>query len=133
MEKKIKVVAVDDDEAIVDMYKTGLLEFDVIVFDEPKKAKEYLENIKENEIPDIILMDIMMPHLDGITFIRDIKSNERLGKVPVVAVSGLSDAATLNDALLFGAVDYVIKPFDITDLADRIKRITSKYPVKDRE
>ncbi|MCX7641162.1 MAG: response regulator [Elusimicrobiales bacterium] len=128
--KKLKIVAVDDDDTILDMYKTGLIQFDVVTFDEPKKAKKYLEELKESEIPDIILMDIMMPHLDGITFIRDIRSSEKLGKIPIVAVSGLSDAATLNDALLFGAVDYVIKPFDITDLASRIIKITSKYPIK---
>lgn len=129
-ERKIKVVAIDDDDTILDMYKSGLIQFDVTTFDEPKKAKEYLNKLNESEIPDIILMDIMMPYLDGITFIRDIRSSDKLGKIPVVAVSGLSDAATLNDALLFGAVDYVIKPFDINDLASRIIKITSKYPIK---
>lgn len=130
MERRIKVVAVDDDETILDMYKNGLVDFDVITFDEPKKAKEYLNNLPQEKLPDIILMDIMMPYLDGITFIREIRSSEKLGKIPVVAVSGLSDAATLNDALLFGAVDYVIKPFDIDELASRIVKITSKYPLK---
>ena len=128
--KKIKVVAIDDDETILEMYRDGLTDFDVVTFDQAKQAKEYLNSVSEDEIPDIILMDIMMPYLDGITFIREIRSSEKLGKIPVVAVSGLSDAATLNDALLFGAVDYIVKPFDIEDLASRIIRITSKYPVK---
>ncbi len=129
-EKKIKVLAVDDDETILEMYKNGLFEFNVVVFDEPSKARDYLNAIKEDDFPDIILMDIMMPYIDGITFIREIRSDDKLGKIPVVAVSGLSDAATLNDALLFGAVDYVIKPFDVFELAGRIKRIVSKYPLK---
>lgn len=128
--KKIKVVAIDDDETILDMYKNGLLNFEVITFNEPRKAKQYLESLGSDDIPDVILMDIMMPHIDGITFIREIRSSDSLGKVPIVAVSGLSDAATLNDALLFGAVDYIIKPFDIVELESRIVRITSKYPVK---
>lgn len=128
-DKRIKVVAVDDDDAILDMYKNGLIDFDVVVFSEPRKAKEYLNSLLPDQIPDIILMDIMMPSIDGITFIRDIRSNEKLSKIPVVAVSGLSDAATLNDALLFGAVDYVIKPFDVIDLSNRIKKIVSRYPV----
>lgn len=128
--KKIKVVAVDDDETILDMYKNGLLNCEVSTFNDPKKAKQYLESLSKDDIPDVILMDIMMPHIDGITFIRDIRSSDKLGKIPVIAVSGLSDAATLNDALLFGAVDYIIKPFDITDLESRLFRITSKYPVK---
>ncbi|MCX7905523.1 MAG: response regulator [Elusimicrobiales bacterium] len=128
--KKIKVVAIDDDETILEMYKNGLISFDVVTFDDPKKAKKYLDDVKESELPNIILMDIMMPYIDGITFIREIRSSDKLGKIPVVAVSGLSDAATLNDALLFGAVDYVIKPFDIEELKSRIIRITSKYPIK---
>ncbi|MEF3280502.1 MAG: response regulator [Elusimicrobiota bacterium] len=125
MEDKIFVIAVDDDDVILDMYKGGLVNYDVMVFDEPKKAREYL--FAGNRKPDIILMDIMMPSVDGITLIREIHSSDKLCDIPIVAVSGLSDAATLNDAMLFGAVDYIIKPFDIVELSNRIRSIVKKY------
>lgn len=124
-DKKLFVVAVDDDDIICDMYKTGLVEFDVEVFDNPLIAKDFL--FKSERKPDVILMDIMMPELDGISLIREIHSNDELAHIPIIAVSGLNDAASLNDAMLFGAVDYVIKPFDIEDLSNRIKKIVEKY------
>lgn len=131
-ENKIFVIAVDDDDIILDMYKNGLVNFDVLCFNEPREAKEYLFN-KENRKPDVILMDIMMPFIDGITFIREVHSNDELSFIPIIAVSGLSDAATLNDAMLFGAVDYIIKPFDIMDISNRIKNIVAKYKSRNRE
>jgi DNA-binding response OmpR family regulator len=125
-EKKLFVVAIDDDDTILDMYKNGLVNYDVLTFDNPKKAKEYLFNSSSKK-PDIILVDIMMPLVDGITLIREVHSDSNLNYIPLIAVSGLSDAATLNDAMLFGAADYIIKPFDISELENRIKMIVEKY------
>lgn len=127
-EKKYFIVAVDDDDVILDMYKNGLIDFEIKTFDNPRKAKEYL--FSDERKPDLILMDIMMPSLDGISFIREIRSNDKVSRIPVIAVSGLSDAATLNDALLFGATDYVIKPFDIIELSDKIKSIIRKNSMR---
>jgi DNA-binding response OmpR family regulator len=131
MKEKYYIIAVDDDDAILDMYKNGLVDFDVLTFDNPKEAWEFLN--KTDRLPDLILMDIMMSYLDGITFIREIRMNSKLSLIPVIAVSGLGDAATLNDALLFGATDYIIKPFDIGDLSNRIKRIIEKNRIRREE
>jgi DNA-binding response OmpR family regulator len=124
MKEKYYIIAVDDDEAILDMYKNGLFDFEVLTFSNPKEARDFLN--KTDRLPDLILMDIMMSYLDGITFIREIRMNQRFSSIPIIAVSGLGDAATLDDALLFGATDYVIKPFDIMDLSARIKKIIEK-------
>ncbi|MCX7648590.1 MAG: response regulator [Elusimicrobiales bacterium] len=123
--KRYFIVAIDDDDTILDMYKSGLVDFEVTAFSNPIKAKEFL--FSNQKKPDLILMDIMMPNLDGISFIREIRSNDNLSSIPIITVSGLADAATLNDAMLFGATDYVIKPFDIIELSDKIKNIIRKY------
>lgn len=123
--KRYFIVAIDDDDTILDMYRSGLVDFEVSAFDNPLKAKEFL--LSNQKKPDLILMDIMMPNLDGISFIREIRSNDNLSAIPIITVSGLADAATLNDAMLFGATDYVIKPFDIIELSDKIKNIIRKY------
>ena len=113
-DQKIKIVAIDDDEAILDVYETGLSAkgYEIKTFLDPRKGKEYLLS-EDTDLPDVILMDIMMPGIDGISLMKDVHSNLRTTHIPIIAVSGLNDAATLNDALLFGAMDYLVKPFAI--------------------
>ena len=117
-EKKL-VLAVDDDASVCDLYETGLpaLGYEVICASSAGRAKEALKKRK----PDVILMDIMMSDQDGISLTRDIRSDPATSDVPVIIVSGLSDAATLNDALLFGAVDYLVKPLDIDVLKAKLE------------
>lgn len=121
---KIRIIAVDDDETILDIYEAGLTAggYSIKTFSSPKKAKEYFAAMKPGEAPHVILMDIMMPGIDGISLMHDIHSMDVSAHVPIIAVSGLNDAATLNDALLFGAMDYVVKPFNIEILEPKIQK-----------
>lgn len=123
-EPRIKVAAVDDDETILEIYETGLAAagFEVRSFSDPKKAREFFASAKPGEVPDVILMDIMMPGVDGISLMGDIRSKEVAAHIPIIAVSGLNDAATLNDALLFGAMDYMVKPFEMDSLIAKVKK-----------
>jgi len=123
-EPRIKITAVDDDETILEIYETGLAAagYEVRAFSDPKKAREFFAQAKPAEMPDVILMDIMMPGLDGISLMHDVHSLDAAAHVPIIAVSGLNDAATLNDALLFGAMDYMVKPFDLDLLLAKINK-----------
>jgi two-component system alkaline phosphatase synthesis response regulator PhoP len=123
-EKRITVIAVDDDETILEIYETGLAAsgMEVKTFADPKLARDFFAAVKPGEAPDVILMDIMMPGVDGISLMNDIRSHDAMAHVPILAVSGLNDAATLNDALLFGAMDYLVKPFDLDTLTAKIKK-----------
>jgi two-component system alkaline phosphatase synthesis response regulator PhoP len=123
-EPRIKVAAVDDDETILEIYETGLAAAgcEVRAFSEPKKAREFFAAAKPEELPDVILMDIMMPGVDGISLMGDIRAKDSAAHIPIIAVSGLNDAATLNDALLFGAMDYMVKPFELDALMAKIKK-----------
>lgn len=123
-EPRIRVTAVDDDETILEIYETGLASagFEVRTFSDPKKARDFFAAAKPGEVPDVILMDIMMPGVDGISLMGDIRGRDAAAHIPIIAVSGLNDAATLNDALLFGAMDYLVKPFDLDSLVAKIKK-----------
>jgi len=123
-EPRIKVVAVDDDETILEIYETGLAAAgcEVRSFSDPKKARDFFAAAKPGEVPDVILMDIMMPGVDGISLMGDIRRHDAAAHIPIIAVSGLNDAATLNDALLFGAMDYMVKPFDLDTLTAKIRK-----------
>lgn len=118
------MAAVDDDEAILEVYETGLAAAgcEVRAFVDPKKARDFFASAMPGEMPDVILMDIMMPGVDGISLMGDIRSHDAAAHIPIIAVSGLNDAATLNDALLFGAMDYMVKPFELDALMAKIKK-----------
>lgn len=120
MSKK-RILAIDDDASICEFYSQGLplLGFEVVCAVNAKKAKEELAK----RLPDLILMDIMMPDQDGISLTRELRNEKTTAGVPIIVVSGLADAGTLNDALLFGAVDYLVKPIDLDALKLKIERV----------
>lgn len=120
MPAKKRILAIDDDVSICDFYANGLpvMGYDVVCASTVSKAKEALASKR----PDIILMDIMMPDQDGISLTKEIRADEKTSDIPILVVSGLADAGTLNDALLFGAVDYLVKPIDLEALKAKIDR-----------
>jgi CheY-like chemotaxis protein len=121
-DKKL-ILAVDDDASVCELYENGLpaLGYDVVCASSGSRAKEVLAEKR----PDVILMDIMMAEQDGISLTREIHSDPNTSDIPILVVSGLSDAATLNDALLFGAIDYLVKPIDINVLKTKLERALS--------
>lgn len=117
VEKK-RILAVDDDASICDFYETSLkmMGFDVAIAASARAAKESILLHR----PDLILMDIMMPDQDGISLTRELRNDRATSDIPIVMVSGLADAGTLQDALLFGAVGYLVKPVDHETLKAKI-------------
>lgn len=117
MSKK-RILAVDDDASIREFYETTLrlLGYEAAVASGGKSAKESIAKQR----PDLILMDIMMPDQDGISLTRELRSADATSDIPIVMVSGLADAGTLQDALLFGAVGYLVKPVEADALKAKI-------------
>ena len=72
--------------------------------------------------PDLILMDLMMPILDGFEAIRRIKRNSATANIPIIAVTALSRPADRQRALEEGAIDYLSKPFDLEALVSLIRK-----------
>jgi len=76
-----------------------------------------LENIK----PDLILLDINMPEMDGFDTLKCLKANEKTANIPVVFLTAMTDDDTVMAALHYGVNDYITKPFQPADLLIRVE------------
>lgn len=73
------------------------------------------------EVPDLILLDIKMPDLDGYTVCQQLKANQKTCGIPVIFISGLEDTMDKVKAFEMGGVDYIVKPFATEEVIARIK------------
>ena len=114
-----KVLVVDDEWEIRDMLRRFLEEqgYEVILASNGEEAIELAE--KEN--PQVILLDILMPGIDGIETCKRLKAGQRTRFIPVIMATALWDK--YSEALEAGAEDFVTKPFNLTELSHRVKSI----------
>jgi phosphoserine phosphatase RsbU/P len=70
---------------------------------------------------DLILLDIVMPKMNGIETCARIRKEKRYAKLPIIMVTSLDDVESLSDAFIAGATDYITKPFTLTELVTRIQ------------
>lgn len=112
-----KILVVDDEREIRDLLKTSLSAegYEVIVGSDGEEAME----LAKREYPQLILLDIEMPGVDGIETCKRLKGEEKTRLIPVIMLTTLGDRDI--EAYLEGASDVVNKPFDIWELACRVK------------
>lgn len=116
---KTRVLLIDDDE-LLSAYVRRILERTGLAFDAAHSAREGFE-LATSIQPDVILVDKVMPDLDGIKLLRMMRCNEVLRTVPVIMLSGQADETARVAALGAGADDFVAKPFSAKDLVARIE------------
>jgi len=83
---------------------------------------EAFEEIKKKR-PDIIILDLMMPGMDGFEFCEKIKADSQYKDIPVIVVSALPSSSNRTRLLSMGAADYIQKPFDSSELVNRIEEV----------
>lgn len=81
---------------------------------------EALETVQRDGLPNLVLLDIMMPGMDGFAVANELR---RMGDIPIIFLTALSDTDTKVDGLLRYAEDYVTKPFVFPELAARVRRV----------
>lgn len=89
-------------------------------------AKDALELLK-NDLPQLILLDISMPDMDGIEFCKILKDDVYTREIPVIFISALDSQDDLSRAFEIGAVDYILKPFDTDDVKVRVSTHLKLY------
>ncbi len=113
-----KVLVVDDVPANIEILVEALGDIAEILF--ATRGEDAL-HIAAAASPDLILLDIMMPGMDGIELLRKIK--EAWPQIPVIMLSVVGKAGTIVEAMNLGASDYLNKPFDPIDLIERIAEL----------
>jgi DNA-binding response OmpR family regulator len=125
---KKNILVVDDDADITGLVKQGLeylypTEYHVICVNCGKKCFEVLE--KNDQIPDIILLDIKMPDMDGLEVFDYLKLNSKWKVIPVIFLSEETDRDTKRNSKSLGD-DFVEKPFEIENLKLRIEKVLER-------
>jgi diguanylate cyclase (GGDEF)-like protein len=120
-DKKVKVLIIDDEEDIVAILKKvlELKSYDVI------SAADGVEGIQKakTEEPDIILLDVMIPKIDGYEVCKRLRSDRFTGLVPIIMLTAKGESYDKILGLERGADDYLTKPFDLAELEARIKGV----------
>jgi type IV pilus assembly protein PilB len=121
--KKLRILAVDDDAEMRKLIQEALanLPFPMQVTEaaDGDQALEVVESIK----PDLIILDIMMPRVDGFEVCQKLRENVRTAFVPIMMLTASADETSRTTGFLLGTDDYVTKPFSVTDLNARVMRL----------
>ena len=116
---KKRVLVVDDDEAIVDMF-TDLLERDGR-FEVRTASTGYDAGILTEKFrPDILLLDFKLPDINGNAVCRTIRANPNFEHIKIIVISGVADPDEVEDLRAAGADDFIRKPFDINAVISRV-------------
>jgi len=109
MNNKKTILIVDDSRFNIKMLSDILKDklYNIVIAESGEQALEIVEINK----PDLILLDIMMPEIDGFKVCRRLKQNEKTASIPIIFISGLDKSSDIVKGFKMGAVDYIVKPF----------------------
>ncbi len=118
---KMKILVVEDNSDMVDMLQMTLEHwgYDSIV---AKNGREAVD-MAASQLPDLVLLDIMMPNMDGLEAARLIRQNPKTHSIPILAVTAKVFPKDREECLQSGCNDYISKPFTLEELASRIEKL----------
>jgi DNA-binding response OmpR family regulator len=126
MERQPKLLVVDDDPDILDAITT-ILGTQPYAIDTARDGVECVDKVRQ-DIPDLIILDLLMPKKDGFAVVRELRENPRYAKIPILILTSVREDASrrryeLETGLAMDVQDYVEKPISPTDLLDRVKEL----------
>lgn len=122
-----KVLVVEDESHIQRLIRL-VLEKNGHTVDTVGTGEDALKYLNEmTERPDLVLLDILMPGIDGLSVLRSMKANAQTKEIPVVMLTALAQESVVLQGIKLGAADYIRKPFHPTEL---VKRLAKTLPAK---
>jgi len=122
---KTRMLIIEDDTFIMDMYRTKfeMADYEVLMAEDGNKG---IKMIKENK-PDIVILDVVMPQMDGFEVLKTIKKDSNLKDIPVILLTNLGQKENIEDGLKLGADDYVIKAhFTPEEVVGKVEKVLRK-------
>ena len=135
MGQKTKVLAVDDEQAFTHLLKLNLESRGLYEVRTENSAKNALQTAVEFE-PDVVLLDVVMPELDGVDLIVAFRNHPKLEKTPVILITALLESASQSrqpTLAIPGGVEMFSKPVDLDALREAIDRCAGRVPDGDEE
>ena len=121
---KKKILLVDDNEVQLSFTEMQLQKkYEVVT---AKSGKEALDRLLHGFTPDLILLDILMPNMDGWETFGRLRAVSLLHEAPIVFLSSINEQEEIDRAFQMGAADFITKPFDEKDFHARIKKALKK-------
>lgn len=119
------IFCVDDDNAIrdIEVYTLNSTGFNARGFESGNALLSYLGEIDDNQLPDLILLDIMMPDKDGIEVLKILRNNSVTINIPVIMATAKGMEYDKIQCLDLGADDYLVKPFGVMEMVARVKAV----------
>src|SRR3990167_7710308 len=124
-EDKAKILVVEDEEILLTALKEELTQGGYEV-EGAVDGVEGLEKVKSFQ-PDLVLLDLLMPKMDGMEVLQKLKGDNKTKDVPVVILTNLSDYEKISEALSLGAMDYLVKAnYRLEDLLDKVRTVLAR-------
>lgn len=126
---KQTILVVDDEKDLLDLIEYNLRKegFDVL---KAENGEEGIAVAKEKN-PDLVLLDIMMPKMDGMQAVEEMRKDDQLKNIPIIFLTARSDEKTEVEGLNKGGDDYITKPISTTKLISRIKAVLRRFDEKE--
>ena len=120
-----RILIVEDEPGMIELLSVAL-EDEGFIISIANNGEQGLKKVEEED-PDLIISDVMMPDMDGYEFCEQQRENPKTASIPFIFLTAKKDVSDRVRGLNLGADDYIIKPFDPSDLVVRIKRVLDKY------
>lgn len=120
--KQIHVLLVEDDTFLANIYKTKF-EMEGFKVDHAPNGEAGLRQAQKKE-PDVILLDILLPKMDGYSVLEELKKDKKTSKIPVILLTNLGQKDDVEKGLSLGAADYLIKAhFKPSETVEKVKKV----------
>ena len=120
--KSKKTILIVDDSEMMRFLMISILEKDY-AFVSKNDGQEALDYLQQGNRPDLILLDMLMPNMNGRTFARRVTSDPRYASIPIIFTTTVDSPMLVNSFKAMGIKDYIVKPFVNDDLILRVKEI----------
>ena len=122
-----RVLVVDDDVTIHQLISAIIQVIGGVAVESALNGREALEKARDNP-PDLIISDVNMPDMDGLALTQQVRETPAIAETPILLLTARSDTQGKYQGFLQGADDYLVKPFDATELQFRIKALLRRAP-----